>query len=305
MIVVIEVQNFIKCYKEKRVFDNIFFVVEGGVIYGLLGCNGVGKMMFMLIFMVQNFEFFGFVKVFGEYFYENVYVFSCICFVWESQKYLDDVYFKYVFKVVSMFFLNWDQVFVDELIVEFQLLMKQMIKKLFCGQFLVVGVIIGFVLWVEIIFFDELYFGFDVVVWQIFYDCFVEDYLEYLCIVILLLYLIDEVFNFIEKVIVIDDGWIFLNEDIDVVCDCVVMIVGDVVKVEVWVFGCEILYCEVLGCVVFIMVFGMLLVVECVDVIVVGFDFILVLLQQFIVWFIQKVEVCFVDRVDILKEEVC
>ena len=304
MTAVIEVQNLTKRYKEKRALDNISLAVEGGAIYGLLGRNGAGKTTLMSILTAQNFESSGSVKVFGEHPYENAHVLSRICFVRESQKYPDDAYPKHAFKAASMFFPNWDQAFADELIAEFQLPMKQTIKKLSRGQLSAVGVIIGLASRAEITFFDEPYLGLDAVARQIFYDRLVEDYSEHPRTVILSSHLIDEVSNLIEKVIVIDDGRILLNEDTDAVRDRAVTIVGDAAKVEAWASGREILHREALGRVASITVFGTLSAAERADVTAAGLDLTPVSLQQLVVRLTQKAEARSADRADTPKEEV-
>ncbi|MDF2561035.1 MAG: transporter ATP-binding protein [Microbacterium sp.] len=288
MTAVIEVQNLSKRYKEKRALDNVSLAIEGGAIYGLLGRNGAGKTTLMSILTAQNFESSGTIKVFGEHPYENAHVLSRICFVRESQKYPDDAYPKHAFKAASLFFPHWDQAFADELVEEFQLPMKQTIKKLSRGQLSAVGVIIGLASRAEITFFDEPYLGLDAVARQIFYDRLVEDYAEHPRTIILSSHLIDEVSNLIEKVIVIDNGQILLHEDTDAVRDRAATVVGDAAKVEAWARGREILHREALGRVASVTVLGALSAEDRAEVAASGLDIAPVSLQQLIVRLTQK-----------------
>lgn len=290
MTAVIEVQNLSKRYKEKRALDNVSLAIEGGAIYGLLGRNGAGKTTLMSILTAQNFESSGTIKVFGEHPYENAHVLSRICFVRESQKYPDDAYPKHAFKAASLFFPHWDQAFADELVAEFQLPMKQTIKKLSRGQLSAVGVIIGLASRAEITFFDEPYLGLDAVARQIFYDRLVEDYAEHPRTIILSSHLIDEVSNLIEKVIVIDNGQILLHEDTDAVRDRAATIVGDAAKVEAWARGREILHREALGRVASVTVLGALSAEDRAEVAASGLDITPVSLQQLIVRLTQKAD---------------
>ena len=290
MTAVIEVQNLSKRYKEKRALDNVSLRLEGGAIYGLLGRNGAGKTTLMSILTAQNFETSGTVKVFGEHPYENAHVLSRICFVRESQKYPDDAYPKHAFKAASLFFPHWDQTLAEELIQQFQLPMKQTIKKLSRGQLSAVGVIIGLASRAEITFFDEPYLGLDAVARQIFYDRLVEDYAEHPRTVILSSHLIDEVSNLIEKVIVIDNGRILLNEDTDAVRDRAVTVVGDAATVDAWVSGREVLHREALGRVASVTVLGRLSAEERAEVTASGLDLAPVSLQQLVVRLTQKAD---------------
>ena len=304
MTAVIEVQNLTKRYKEKRALDNVSLSLDGGAIYGLLGRNGAGKTTLMSILTAQNFETSGTVKVFGEHPYENARVLGRICFVRESQKYPDDAYPRHAFKAASLFFPHWDQALADELIADFQLPMKQTIKKLSRGQLSAVGVIIGLASRAEITFFDEPYLGLDAVARQIFYDRLVEDYAEHPRTVILSSHLIDEVSNLIEKVIVIDNGAILLNEDTDAVRDRAVTVVGDAAKVDAWASGREILHRETLGRVASVTALGALSSEERTEVTAAGLDLAPVSLQQLVVRLTQKAEADSATRGSTANEEV-
>ncbi|WP_217178913.1 ABC transporter ATP-binding protein [Streptomyces sp. AC495_CC817] len=288
MTAVIEVQNLTKRYKDKRALDDVSLSLEPDAIYGLLGRNGAGKTTLMSILTAQNFETSGEVRVFGEHPYENARVLSRICFVRESQKYPDDATPRHAFAAARLFFANWDQALAERLIADFQLPMKQTIKKLSRGQLSAVGVIIGLASRAEITFFDEPYLGLDAVARQIFYDRLLEDYAEHPRTVILSSHLIDEVSNLIERVIVIDEGRIILEDDTDAVRDRAVTVVGDADKVEAWVADREVLHRDALGRVASVTVLGALTDAERAEVAAAGLDLAPVSLQQLIVRLTQK-----------------
>lgn len=290
MTAVIEVQNLTKRYKDKRALDNVSLKLEAGSIYGLLGRNGAGKTTLMSILTAQNFATSGDVRVFGEQPYENARVLDRVCFVRESQKYPDDAYPRHAFKAASLFFRNWDQQLAEELIEQFQLPMKQTIKKLSRGQLSAVGVIIGLASRAELTFFDEPYLGLDAVARQIFYDRLLEDYAEHPRTIILSSHLIDEVSNLIEKVIVIDNGRILLEEDTDAVRDRAVTVVGDAEKVDAWASGREVLHRESLGHVASVTVLGHVSAAERAEISASGLDLAPVSLQQLVVRLTQKAE---------------
>lgn len=288
MTAVIEVQNLTKSYKDKNALDDVTLSLEPGAIYGLLGRNGAGKTTLMSILTAQNFETSGTVRVFGENPFENARVLSRICFVRESQKYPDDAAPRHAFAAARLFFPNWDQDLADELIAEFQVPLKQRIKKLSRGQLSAVGVIIGLASRAEITFFDEPYLGLDAVARQIFYDRLLEDYSEHPRTVILSSHLIDEVANLIEKVIVIDNGRIILNEDTDAVRDRAVTVVGDAAKVDAWATGRDVLHRDSLGRVTSVTVLGALSAAERAEVADAGLELAPVSLQQLVVRLSQK-----------------
>jgi len=254
----IQVSRLTKRYKDTIALDDVSLTLEENVIYGLLGRNGAGKTTLMSILTAQNFATSGDVRVFGEHPYENAHVLSRICFVRESQKYPDDALPSHAFRMARLFFPNWSQELADDLVAAFQLPMKTRIKKLSRGQLSAVGVIIGLASRAEITFFDEPYLGLDAVARQIFYDRLLEDYAEHPRTVILSSHLIDEVSNLIERVLVIDQGRILLDEETDAVRNRAATIVGDAAAVEAFTAGREVLHRESLGRVTGVTILGAL-----------------------------------------------
>jgi ABC-2 type transport system ATP-binding protein len=299
MTAVIEVQNLTKRYRDKRALDDVSLSLEPGAIYGLLGRNGAGKTTLMSILTAQNFETSGSVRVFGEHPYENARVLGRICFVREGQKYPDDATPRHAFSAARLFFPHWDQMLADRLTAEFQLPLKQRIKKLSRGQLSAVGVIIGLASRAELTFFDEPYLGLDAVARQIFYDRLLEDYAEHPRTVILSSHLIDEVSNLIEKVIVIDNGRIILNEDTDAVRDRAVTVVGDAARVDAWAAGREVLHREALGRVASVTTLGELSAAERAEVAAAGLDLAPVSLQQLVVRLTQRGDVTAAEKEEV------
>lgn len=280
---VIQVRDLTKKYKETTALDNVSFDIERGAIYGFLGRNGAGKTTAMSILTAQNFATSGSVKVFGEDPYENARVLRRVCFVRESQKYPDDATPTHAFRTARLFFPNWSQELCDELITEFQVPVKQTIKKLSRGQLSAVGVIIGLAARAEITFFDEPYLGLDAVARQIFYDRLLADYAEHSRTILLSSHLIDEIANLIERVLVIDKGRIIMDESAEDAREKATNIVGDAEIVERFVTGREVLHRESLGRVTSVTFLGKLSPTEAAAVAEAGLELAPVSLQQLIV----------------------
>ena len=258
MTAVIEVNGLTKRYRDTVAVDDVSFTIEKDTIYGLLGRNGAGKTTVMSILTAQNFATSGDVTVFGQQPYENAHVLQRMCFVRESQKYPDDATPLHAFRAAKLFFPNWSQALADELVAAFRLPLKRRIKKLSRGQLSAVGVIIGLASRAEITFFDEPYLGLDAVARQIFYDRLVADYSEHPRTVVLSSHLIDEVSHLIERVLVIDEGRILMDESTDDVRDRAANIVGDAAAVDAFVAGREVIHRESLGRVASVTVLGAL-----------------------------------------------
>lgn len=280
---IIEVRNLTKRYKDKLALDDISFDIQKDVIYGFLGRNGAGKTTAMSILTAQNLPTGGQVRVFGEDPYENARVLSRMCFVRESQKYPDDATPRHAFAAARMFFPRWDQELADELREEFQLPMKRAIKKLSRGQLSAVGVIIGLASRAEITFFDEPYLGLDAVARQIFYDRLLADYAMQPRTVLLSSHLIDEVSSLIERVLVIDEGRIIMDETAEDTRDQATNVIGDSAVIEKALNGREVIHRENLGRVASVTFLGRLDDTERATFAAAGLDLAPVSLQQLIV----------------------
>lgn len=280
---VIQVRDLTKKYKETTALDRVSFDIERNAIYGFLGRNGAGKTTAMSILTAQNIATSGSVRVFGEDPYENARVLRRICFVRESQKYPDDAKAGHAFRTARLFFPNWDQELCDQLIDDFQLPMKQAIKKLSRGQLSAVGVIIGLASRAEVTFFDEPYLGLDAVARQTFYDRLLADYAENPRTVLLSSHLIDEIANLIERVLVIDQGRIIMDQSADEARNRATNVVGDAETVDQFVGSREVLHRESLGRVASVTFTGTLSEVERDEVRLAGLDLAPVSLQQLIV----------------------
>ena len=288
MTTVIEVNGLTKRYKDTLAADDVTFSIEENTIYGLLGRNGAGKTTVMSILTAQNFATSGQVRVFGENPYENARVLGRMCFVRESQKYPDDATPRHALRMARLFFPHWNEELADRLVADFQLPMRKRIKKLSRGQLSAVGVIIGLACRAEITFFDEPYLGLDAVARQIFYDRLLEDYAEHPRTIILSSHLIDEVSNLIERVLVIDQGRIIMDEETDAVRGRAATIVGDAATVDAFVAGREVLHRETLGRVASVTVLGALSADDHRRLAEAGLDVAPVSLQQLIVRLTQR-----------------
>ncbi|WP_143965303.1 ABC transporter ATP-binding protein [Gordonia zhaorongruii] len=243
----VSARGLTKRYGRKTVLDAVDFDIPENTICGLFGRNGAGKTTIMSILTAQNFATSGNAWIFGEEPYENRRALSRMCFVRESQKYPDDAKPVHAFAAARMFFPNWSDDLADQLIDDFHLPTTTRIKKLSRGQLSAVGVIIGLASRADVTFFDEPYLGLDAVARQIFYDRLLADYAEHPRTVVLSSHLIDEISNLIERVLVIDDGRIVLDEDAEDLRGRAVTVVGAESAVNEFVDGREEIHRERLG----------------------------------------------------------
>lgn len=243
----ISARGLTKQYGSTTALDDVTFDLPEHTICGLFGRNSAGKTTLMSILTAQNFATSGEARIFGEDPYENTRVLPRICFVRESQRYPEDSVPAHAFAMAGLFFPNWDQDFAEQLIDDFRVPMSTRIRKLSRGQTSAVGVIIGLASRAEVTFFDEPYLGLDAVARQVFYDRLLEDYTEHPRTVVLSSHLIDEVADLIERVLVVDEGRLVLDDDADALRGRAFTVVGPETAVDALIGDREELHRDRLG----------------------------------------------------------
>ncbi len=247
MTAVIEVTGLTKKFGSTIAVNEATFQVPQNTITGLLGRNGAGKTTLMQLLTGQEFATSGDIRVFGQNPLENAAVLQHTSFIKESQRYPEDFKPKHVLRSAPWFFENWDANFAERLVDDFRLPLDRKIKKLSRGQLSSVGVIVGLASRAPLTFFDEPYLGLDAVARQIFYDRLLADYAEHPRTVVLSTHLIDEVSALLERVIVIDEGRIIIDEDADALRGSATTVVGTRSAVDTFVAGRDILHADGMG----------------------------------------------------------
>lgn len=288
MTAVIEVENLTKRYRSTTAVDDVSFRIEENTIYGFLGGNGAGKTTTMSMLTAQNFPTAGSIRVFGEQPYENHRILSRMCFVRESQKYPEDFTPRHAFAAAQMFFPHWDEGFAQELIEDFNLPVRTAIKKLSRGQLSAVGVIIGLAARAEITFFDEPYLGLDAVARSLFYERLLEDYTEHPRTIVLSSHLIDEISDLVERVLIIDDGRLLIDQTTDDLRGQAVTLTGNAEQVDRFAAGRELLHRQAMGSVASATVYGSLTDAELAEATAAGLERSSVPLQQLVVHLTKK-----------------
>ena len=219
MSLAIEVKNISHKFKDKVVCDNISMDFEENKIYGLLGKNGAGKSTLINIITNQLICNNGEVKIFGKNPREDVSVLEDVCVVREKE-FFDLAYkVKDIFKAYSCFYKDYDYELQDKLCMLFEINKKLVYKKLSRGMKTLVSNIIGICSNSPITIFDEPTIGLDAVNRQEFYNVLLESYMHKNRTIIISTHLINEVEELLEKVVMIKDGKVKVDNYIDEVRD--------------------------------------------------------------------------------------
>jgi ABC-2 type transport system ATP-binding protein len=247
MTQIVEFKNVNKTYKDVTAVKDVSFSLEENKIYGLLGRNGAGKTTIMHMLTAQLFPTGGEIKVFEEAPYENSEVLKKVCFIKESQAYPEYFQVKDVFATAASIYPNWDEEYARQLSSAFQLPQKRTMKKLSRGMLSAVGIVVGLASRAPLTIFDEPYLGLDAVARSIFYDQLLQDYSNYPRTVILSTHLIDEVSQLLEHILLIDNGRLLFQGNMESLKGQVHTVIGEAKNVEKYIKQKEVLHRETLG----------------------------------------------------------
>ncbi|WP_430591964.1 ABC transporter ATP-binding protein [Humidisolicoccus flavus] len=260
MTYAIEAHNLTKMYpKGVRALDEVSFSIEPGTITGLLGRNGAGKTTLMQQLTGQLFATSGSSALFGEPALERPDILARTCFIQEGQRYPDSMTGAQLLRVVRTIYPNWDEAFAQQLIADFRLPLDRSIsKKLSRGQLSTIGIVIGLASRAEITFFDEPYLGLDAVARQMFYDRLLADFAEHPRTILMSTHHIDEAANLFERVIVLDQGEIIIDEETENLRGTAVQLSGRTADIDELTAGLNVVHRQQLGSLSTVMVLGVL-----------------------------------------------
>lgn len=247
MSAVIEVQHLTKKFGKVTAVDDVSFALNGPGIHGILGRNGAGKTTLLQLLSGQDFATSGSLRIFGEGPVENSAVARRTCFIKESQVYPDSYRGKHVLRTAPWFYDNWNQALADELTEEFKIPLNRQIKKLSRGQRSALGATIAIASRAELTLLDEPYAGLDAVARTLFYDRLLQDYALHPRTILLSTHLIDEVASLLERVLVIDNGQLIINEDADALRASAVTLAGRASDVDKFVLNRNVIERSTMG----------------------------------------------------------
>lgn len=215
MTIALETRGLTRVHKQTRALDDVTIQIQANVITGLLGRNGAGKTTFMSLATAQDRATSGEVRVFGEAPFENSAVLQQMCFIRDNQRYPDDYSLTNALRAARLSYPNWSQELANELVDLFRIPQKTAIKKFSRGQFSAIGIVLGLASRAPITFFDEPYLGLDATARHYFYDVLLRDYSEHPRTIVLSTHLIDEMDRLLERVIILDQGRVVQDSDVD------------------------------------------------------------------------------------------
>lgn len=210
-------KNIVKKYGKDTVLKNVDVEIEAGKIYGLIGRNGAGKTTLLSILTAQNPATEGTVTLDGKPVWENEKALSHICYSREISQVTmfgpNTLKVKDYLGTAKAFYANWDEEYAKELIKLFNINPKKRINKLSKGMLSAVTIIVAMASKADITILDEPVAGLDVVAREQFYKLVIDEYAATGRTFVISTHIIEEAASLFEKVIIIDDGQIIIEEN--------------------------------------------------------------------------------------------
>lgn len=211
----IKIENLIKSYGSKIVLDNINLTIEENKIYGLLGRNGAGKTTLLNLINNRIFPTDGIISINDENILKNSAITSKIYFMAEKCLYPESFKVKEVFKWTKEFYDNFDLDYALKLSEKFGLNINKKIKELSTGYLSICKIIVSLSSNAEILIFDEPILGLDANHREMFYKELIENYIDNPKTIIISTHIIEEISDILEKVLIIKDGKVITDNELD------------------------------------------------------------------------------------------
>lgn len=244
-------ENIVKTYGGKDVLHDVTLDLQPGKIYGLIGRNGAGKTTLLSILSAQNPATRGTVTLDGEPVWEHRNSLAKICFSRElnanAESGIAAMKAKEYLRIASTYYEDWDKDLEERLVKLFDLNLKKKFGKMNKGMLSMVTIIVALCSKAPYTFLDEPVAGLDVVAREQFYKLLLEEYSGSGRTFVVSTHIIEEAADVLEKVIILHEGKILLEEDTQTFVDSAVHVSGKIEEVDAAVAGLDVHHTETVG----------------------------------------------------------
>lgn len=244
---IIEISNLSKSYGKHRVLDNISLKIEENKIYGLLGRNGAGKTTLLNLITNRIFPSKGVIKIDNQNIIENYNALSKVYLMTEQDLYPATLKVKEIFKWTKEFYKNFDMDYALVLSDKFGLNINKKYKELSTGYSSICKIIITLATQADILLFDEPILGLDANHREMFYKELMENYIKKPKTIILSTHIIEEVSEILEKVIIIKDGRVIGDKEVEDLLNESYLVSGAIVNVDEYIKDKKVINVETMA----------------------------------------------------------
>lgn len=243
----IEINNITKTFGDLTALKNVNVNFEENHIYGLLGRNGAGKTTLLNLITGKMFPTSGEILVDGERAIENDRALSKMYCMTELNLYPEKMRVKEAFHWSAGFYPQFDMEYANTLCSQFELKTNQKIKNLSTGYTSIFKIIIALSCGSEIVIFDEPVLGLDANHREMFYKELIQNYSNHPRTFILSTHLIEEVATIIDRVIIIKNGEVIMDDEVQNVLNLGCTVSGPAGAVDQYIADKKVLGVSTLG----------------------------------------------------------
>lgn len=215
MTTVLKVENFSKNYGKFSAVKNISFQIEKGEIIGFVGKNGAGKSTTLRCIINMLFPSEGHIEILGLDSVKNAKAIkSKVSYLPSETEFYNGITAYELFKFSSRFSAsNFDEAI--KLATFFELDLKKKVSELSLGNRKKISIIIALMKDAELIIMDEPTSGLDPLMQNNFFDI-IKEKAKNGCTILLSSHNLNEVQKYCDRALIIKDGEIADNIDIDI-----------------------------------------------------------------------------------------
>ncbi|MEG0615053.1 MAG: ABC transporter ATP-binding protein [Oscillospiraceae bacterium] len=243
----IELKNLTKIYGKTKALDNVSLTFEENKIYGLLGRNGAGKSTMLDIISNRIFPTSGEADLDGENISENAKALSKIYSMSDKTLYPPAMRIKEAIKITAGYYPNFNIEYAMGLAKLFELDINKKISRLSTGYSSIYKIILALSCNAEVVMFDEPVLGLDANHRSLFNKELLKHYSEAPSTLIISTHLIEEAADIIEKVVIIKNGKVVMDDDTETILSKGYSVSGASSVVDEFTKGKEVLGADVLG----------------------------------------------------------
>lgn len=244
---VIEIKNMSKYYGSFCALKDISLKIEPNKIYGLLGRNGAGKTTLLNLINNRLFPSDGEITIDGEGVLENDKAIGKMFYMTEKDLYPEAMKVGKAFVWTKEFYPCFDMEYAMALSKKFSLNTNKKIKALSTGQNSIMKLIITLASNAEVLMFDEPILGLDANHRELFYKELLQNFIDKPKTIILSTHIIEEISDILERVIIIKDKGIAVDDSVEKLLERAYSVAGAAIKVDEFIKDKNPINTEVLG----------------------------------------------------------
>jgi ABC-2 type transport system ATP-binding protein len=243
----IEIRDITKAFGDVTALKNVTVHLEENHIYGLLGRNGAGKTTLLNLITGKQFPDSGEILVDGERALENDHALSKMYCMTEMNLYPERMRVKEALRWSAEFYPNFNMEYANNLCEKFELKTNRKIENLSTGYSSIFKIIVALSCGSEIVIFDEPVLGLDANHRELFYKELIQNFSEYPRTFIISTHLIEEIASIIDHVVIIKNGEIIMDDEVQNVVGMGYSVSGSAGVVDEYIKGKKVLGSDTLG----------------------------------------------------------